>query len=240
VYGGRVIVLTRSAGGGSMAAFDPTDGRPLWTAGGAAEGYSSPVAATLAGSPQILGMTGESILAVAPEDGRVLWTYPWVTWLGINAATPIVAGNYVFVSSGYGKGCILLEIVREEGGGFRALPVYEHNRMRNQFSTSVLYRDAIYGFDEEFLACMELRSGKIRWKTRGFGKGSLVAADGRLLVLGEAGRLALVEATPEAYRELATCTVSQSRCWTAPSLAGGRLFIRDQDSIQCFSVGPEQ
>jgi outer membrane protein assembly factor BamB len=239
VNGARVVVLTGSAGDGSIAAFDGKDGRRLWTAGTEAGGYSSPLAATLAGAPQILGMTGESVFAVAPEDGRILWTYPWTTWCGINVATPIVTGNYVFVSSGYGKGCALLEIQRDPNGAFRALPVYEHNRMRNQFSTSVLYRDAVYGFDEELLVCMELRSGKIRWKERGYGKGSVVGADGRLLVLGDSGRLALVEATPDAYRELASCTVSKTRCWTSPSLARGRLFIRDQESIQCFSVGPD-
>jgi hypothetical protein len=112
--------------------------------------------------------------------------------------------------------------------------------MRNHFSTCVLYRDHFFGFDEAFLVCMELRTGKILWKQRGFQKGSLLVADGRLIVLGENGVLALAEASPAQYREQASSTISQSTCWAMPVLAQGKLYVRDQESIMCLElVKPE-
>jgi len=171
------------------------------------------------------------------RDGRVLWRFPWKTQGDYNVATPLVAQDYVFVSSGYGKGCALLELTRDAQGVFAARPVYEHNRMRNVFSTSVLAGEHLYGFDEQFLACLEFRTGRILWKQRGAGRGSVIAADRQLVVLGEEGTLALVEASPAGYREISSAKISTTRCWALPALSEGRLFVRDQESIQCFDLG---
>src|SRR5207245_3859030 len=121
----------------------------------------------------------------------------------------------------------------------QARPVYEHNRMRNHFSTCVLHGEHLYGFDESFLVCMELRTGKILWKKRGFGKGSLLAAGDRLIVLGEQGNLALAEASPDSYREISACSVLGGKCWSAPVLAGGKLYVRDEDQLVCLDVGAQ-
>jgi len=179
-------------------------------------------------------VTGESVAGIAPSDGAPLWRHPWTTHRDCNVATPIVTGDYVFVSSGYNKGCELLHVAPDAGG---VRPVYEHNRMRNHFSTGVLDGEQLYGFDEAFLVCMDLRSGKVLWKQRGFEKGSLLLAAGHLLILGENGRLALAKADRGAYRERSSFTITRSRCWAPPSLARGRLYVRDQESIFCFDLG---
>jgi outer membrane protein assembly factor BamB len=237
VEGDLIIVQPGAGQGKSIAAFDRWDGRPVWRAGNDPGGYSSPMAATIAGLRQIVFMSGESLSASDVRDGRILWSVPWMNAQKLNVATPVLTQKDVFVSSGYGKGCALLEVTRSPGGDFSAKPVYESLRMRNQFSTCVLLGDHLYGFDENFLACMEFRTGKITWKERGgFGKGCLIAADGKLIVLGENGNLALVEARPDVYRELASGRISTSRCWALPSLAGGLLFVRDQETVQCFDL----
>jgi len=125
-----------------------------------------------------------------------------------------------------------------EGSGALAVDVvYEHDRMRNHFSTCVLYEDHLYGFDETRLVCMALATGEVLWRAKGFRKGSLVLADGQLVILGENGKLAVAEAKPAAYREKASGRVSRNRCWTVPTLVGGKLYVRDQEQIVCLDIG---
>jgi len=192
--------------------------------------------AVIGGRRQIVALTGQTLVGLAPEDGTRLWGFPWATPGEINVATPIIAGNYLFIASAYGKGCALVEVSQGPDGSFAARPVYEHNRMRSKFGTAVLHRDHLYGFDEMLLVCMEFRTGKVKWKQRGFGQGSVIQAGDRLIVLGDEGRLALVEPFPDDYREVASCLVSRTRCWAPPSVAPGRLFLRDQESVYCFDL----
>jgi uncharacterized repeat protein (TIGR03806 family) len=236
VEGNLVVVQPGGPAGAALAAFDRDRGRLVWKSGDDVGGYASPVAATLAGRRQIVAVTPQSILGVAPEDGRVLWRAPWRVNLDYQAATPIVSGCDVFVSAGYGIGCAQVRVTAEPSGTFSAVRVYQNTRMRNQFSTSVLERGFLYGFDDDLLVCLDWATGDARWKARGFGKGSLVAADDRLFVLGDSGRLAVVNADPSQYRERASVTVSSTRCWAAPTLAKGRLFLRDQEFVVCYGL----
>jgi outer membrane protein assembly factor BamB len=121
-------------------------------------------------------------------------------------------------------------------GSWQARPVYEHNRMRNHFSTSVYHQEHLYGFDDMTLVCMDFRTGKVLWKKKDFKKGSLLVADGRLIILGESGNLALAEATPEEYREISSFPFSTKKCWTVPVVANGRLYVRDEEKIVCYDL----
>jgi outer membrane protein assembly factor BamB len=236
IEGDMVITMPGGAGGNSLAAFNRQDGQMIWKSLDDRAGYSSPVAGTIAGKRQLVFLTAENILGISPTDGKMLWKHPWPLFKDCNIATPTIIGDYVFVSSGYGKGCILLEVSADASGAMQVRPVYEHNRMRSRFSTTVLVNEHLYGFDETWLVCMELRTGKIRWKKRGFDEGQLLAADGQLFVLGEHGKLALVEANPEKYVERGSCQLLGGRCWTMPVLANGKLYVRDQEQILCLKV----
>src|SRR5262249_50197681 len=186
---------------------------------------------------QIVFFTAVGLVSVSPKDGKVYWRYPWQTDYDANIATPIAWGNYLFVSSNYGKGCAVLEISDKGDGSLQVKRVYEHDRMRNHFSSCVLYQEHLYGFDDGTLVCMEFRTGKIRWKQKDFHKGSLTIADGHLIVLGEEpGKLAVAEATPAEYREKASFVVSPNKCWTVPVLAHGKLYVRDEEQIICLDV----
>jgi outer membrane protein assembly factor BamB len=236
VEGDLLLTMPGGPEGNSLAAFRKKTGELVWKTGSDPAGYSSPVACTAAGTRQVLFFTGSGLVSVAPDTGKVHWSYPWETSYGCNIATPIVRGDYVFISSGYGKGCALLKVEAKEGGTLQARAVYENNQMCNHFASSVLYREHIYGFNESTLTCMEFRTGQVVWKERGFKKGSLLIADGHLIVLGENGRLALAEATPAGYHERAAFRPFRTKCWTVPVLAHGRLYVRDEERLLCLDV----
>ncbi len=108
--------------------------------------------------------------------------------------------------------------------------------MRNKFSSSVLYGGMLYGFDEGTLKCVDPANGTTRWRQRGLGHGSLFAVDGKLIALSDRGKLVLLEATPEGYTELGSVEAFKTKTWTVPTLAGGRLYLRDEKEIVAFDV----
>jgi outer membrane protein assembly factor BamB len=236
VLGDLVYVNPGGPNNGSLAALNKRDGTVAWQTLNDRAGYSSPVAATLAGKPQVVFFTGEAAVGVSPTAGTVFWRFPWTTDYGINAATPIVVDDYVLLTSGYGRGCCLLKIEADGQGVLQPRVVYRNKRLGSHFGTPVRYGDYLYGFDDSLLVCLDFRTGAVRWKERDFDKGSLLVADGRLIVLGEYGKLALAEATPEGYHEISALAFSQDKCWTMPVLAQGRLYVRDQQRLVCLDL----
>ena len=143
--------------------------------------------------------------------------------------------NRIFISSGYDHGAALLQI-EQRGEGLNVTKVWESRVMKNHFGTSILLGDYIYGFDNAILKCIHANTGEQQWRRRGYGKGSLIYADGHLIILSDKGKLALIEASPEGFREKANAQVLSGTCWTAPTLANGKLFIRDTHKIACLNV----
>ena len=234
-----VYVMPGGPAGDSVAALEKSTGALAWKSHDDPASYSSPIAATLGGVRQVLFLTNTELVSISPDGSREFWHYPWKAEGGFNIATPIAFGDYVFLSSGYGKGCALLEVTAGADGAPQVGRVYEHNRLRPFFAGPVRWGDHFYGFDQNDLVCMNVRTGSVVWREktiREFGKGSLLAANGHLIIAGESGRLSLVEATPAGYREKSTCRVSQVRSWSAPALASGRLFVRDDAQITCFDL----
>jgi outer membrane protein assembly factor BamB len=236
VEGNLLLLDVGGSSGKSAAALDKKTGKTVWTSQSDQAGYSAPIAITVGGVRQVLFFTGTALTALKPADGKLLWRVPWRTDWDVNAATPIfVAPDKVYVSSGYDTGAALLRIKPGDGGA-RADEVWRSKRMKNQFSSSVLVGHHIYGFDNSVLKSIAVATGQDVWKQSGLGHGSLIAADGHLIVLSERGRLALVEATPAAYREKASADVLSGKCWTAPTLANGRLYVRNEEEMLAFDV----
>lgn len=234
---GRVFVQPGGRNGNSVAALDARTGAVLWKQGDDPPSYSSPLTATIGGQRQVLFFTGTHLVGVAPSTGALLWRFPWKTDFQCNIATPIVAHDYVLITSNYDRGCAVVKIAQDEGA-WKARLVYKNRRLRSHFSTPVRWKDHVYGFDDTNLVCLDFRTGEVLWKERGFGKGSLLIADGLLIVYGESGEVALAEAIPEAYRERSRFRFSTqgASCWSVPALADGRLFIRDQEKLACYAV----
>jgi outer membrane protein assembly factor BamB len=238
IEGDHVIV---QPGGklGTLAAFDRRDGNLVWKALSDPAGYSSPIAATLDGVRHILAFTGKALVGLRPTDGQQFWRYDWPTRFEANIATPVVAGNFIFISSNYDQGCALVEVTAN-GDGARVKPVYvkRNKLMRNHHDTCVLVDGHLYGFDSSLLKCVDLVSAQEKWVTRELAKGSVLAAAGHLFVLTEDGSLALIEATPTEFRQkgLLPNLLRGPECWAMPALAECRLYVRSHHEIVCLDL----
>ena len=231
VEGNLLLVDVGGSGGKSLVAFDKKTGKVVWTSQNEQAGDSAPIAITVGGVRQVVFFTGRALLGVAPKDGKLLWRVPWRTDWDVNAATPLfVPPDKLYVSSGYGVGATLFQI-KVADGKVGVDEVWQSRRMKNQFSSSVLYNGHIYGFDDSVLKCISAATGEEKWKESGFGHGSLILADGHLVVLSERGKLLLVEANPAGYREKGSSQILSGRCWTAPTIADGRLYVRNQEEL---------
>jgi outer membrane protein assembly factor BamB len=231
--------ILAAAGGrkGSIVALRKSDGETLWQAGSDRAGYSSAVVHEVGGIRQAIFFTASQATGVNVVDGRVLWNYDRVANRTANIATPIVRGNRVFLSSDYGTGAALLEMTAR-GNDVTAREVYFTREMRNHHASSVLIGDHLYGFSAAILTAMHFDTGKVAWRDRSVGKGSVIAADNRLYLFSEQGVVGLVEPTPDGYREHGRFTIEIGRwpTWSHPVVAGGRLFLRDQDTIYAYDV----
>lgn len=232
---GDLVLLEIGGGEGEgVAALDRASGATRWTALDGKAGYVSPIAVTLGGERQYVFVSTieEEIVSLRP-DGTVRWRHPWPAG---TIATPLfVPPDGIFVSTSNDIGAVLVR-VREEGGAVKVEEAWRSRVMKNHFSSSVLYGEHIYGFDNGTLKCVVAATGEQCWALRGLGKGSLIAADGRLIVLGDRGQLVLAEATPEEFRELSRFQALGGKSWTAPALAGGRLYLRDLEEMVCLRL----
>jgi outer membrane protein assembly factor BamB len=226
-----LIVDVGGDSGQSIMAFQKKNGTIQWKTHTDKQGYSTPIAVTVNGTRQILVFTGTTLVSVSPQ-GNVLWNYPWRTSYDANIASPIfVAPDKVFISSSYDVGAALLQI---KGNSIQE--IWKSRIMKNHFNSSVVDGNDLYGFDDATLKCIDVMTGVEKWKQSGFGKGSLILADGHLIVLSERGKLALVEATPTAYKEVASFQAMDGKCWTMPTLANGKLYLRNQKSLVSFDL----
>ena len=226
-------------------AFDRETGSRLWGLSDPA-GYASPVSLQLGGQTQVVFFTGTHLVGVRPEEGAELWRVSWPTFSQVNAATPLVipAGKdaatfaYVFISSGDGKGSALVKVASERGRSTARL-VYETTELCCHFASPVRVGEYLYALDEERdLTCLEIRTGRVRWRQRGFQKGSLLRIGQQLILLGEKGHLSLVQANPERYDERTTTRPFRDRCWSLPAFAEGQLLIRDRRHIVMYDLRP--
>ena len=216
---GKLVIV--NAGSNGMA-FDKKSGDLVWKSGTGRSGYSTPVPFK-AGETKAVAIFGEKkLFALNPADGKELWSFPWETRYDVNAADPIVSGDRMFISSGYNKGCALLKIAAD-----KAVQVWRNRKMRNHFNSTVLYKGNLYGFDEKQLRCLDLATSDEKWTQRGLGKGSLMIAGDKLIILSEDGRLVIAEASPAGYKQLAAAQILTGKCWTVPVLSGGKIYARN-------------
>ena len=231
------VLVNAGARGASVVALGKKDGSVIWRSESDQAGYSSAVLHQVGGIQQAIFFTGQRAIGVSVEDGRLLWSYDRVSNRTANIATPIVHGNRVFLSSDYGTGAALLELAAG-GGGVSAREVYFTRDMRNHHASSVLVGDHLYGFSGAILTAMRFDTGEVAWRDRSVGKGSLVFADNRLYLFSENGVVGLAEANPEGYGERGRFAIETGRLptWSHPVVSGGKLFIRDQDTIYAYDV----
>jgi outer membrane protein assembly factor BamB len=232
----HVVVQPGGTGGKSVAAYNHRTGTRAWSSLDDRAAYSSPMLVTIDGVRQILAVTASRMVGLATKDGALLWDYPWVTMADVNAAQPVLIGtNRVFISSAYDKGAAVIEVSMAATRG-TVTEVWKNNRMKNQFSSSVLHEGHLYGLDESILACIDAGTGALKWKGGRYGYGQIVLAGGHIFVLTEDGELALVRATPDKHVELARFPVLDGKTWNHPVFSDGRLLIRNVKEMALFDL----
>ena len=233
VIGGTVFVNVGSHG----TALDKKTGKILWSTGRDSASYSSIVPHVRDGRQELVMFAYKAVVAVDPKTGSTLWSYPWETKYDTNAADPILIGDKVFISSGYDRGCALLQI-----NGDKVVKLWENKNMRNHFNPCVLIDGHLYGFDgntgRATLKCIELATGKVQWEEKSFGGfGALQAIGKKLLIISNQGELIVAEANADEFTETSRAQVTGPKCWTTPVLANGRIYCRNsRGDLTCLDV----
>jgi len=215
-----------------VVALDKKSGELRWSSLEGPAGYSSALPVEIGGVRQyvLFRRAGQEAVSLSTA-GEVLWRFPTPKALASIVMPIFMAPDRIFLSTSDDQFGGHMIRIRRQGEVFAAEEIWSERLMRNHFNTSVVVNEHLYGFDNGTLRCLDAASGERRWAKRGFGKGSAVAADTLLFVLSDAGLAALVRATPEGYQELGRLQVMEGRSWTAPSIANGRLYLRDFDEI---------
>lgn len=236
VYEGKVIVSAGGAEGKSLVAYDAEKGEVVWTAGDDSSSYSSPTIMTLGGKPQIVIVNERLVVGHDPADGRVLWKNVWPddTKASPNVSQPLqVDDSHVLVTKGYGIGCALWKVDSAAGS---VEELWRTNNMKTKFTNAVLKDGHAFGLDEGVLSCIDLSSGNKTWKRGKYGHGQLLLVGDLLLVQSETGDVALVEANPKKYVELARFAAVGGQSWNCPALAGNKLLVRTDEEAACYEL----
>ena len=242
---GDQVIVTVGAGTGTLVAFDTKTGKQVWTAGKDPAGYSSPTLLEVGGRSQVGSSTGRSVLGVAPQTGEVLWRYPFETNYDCNIATPLSIKGQLFLSAGENHGSVLLDL-KPKADKFEITEAWQSfgpkSVLRSEWQTPILLDGFLYGMDNvggagpvTHLTCVNATTGERAWQVPRFGKGNLIAADGKLFMTTMAGELVVARASSKKYDELGRATVLETTR-QAPALSNGRLFLRDGREIISLDV----
>ncbi len=241
VDGDRVYV----AGGGkrqALLALDKTDGKVIWSGEDDQITHATPVLGEALGVKQVVFFTQQGLVAVTPDKGEVLWRYAFPYNVS-TAASPVIWRDIVYCSAGYGVGAGAVRISKD-GTGLSAKEIWRTKKENiNHWSTPVVKDGYLYGmfsfkeYGKGPLACVDIRTGTMKWSKQGFGPGNVVLAkEGKVLALSDAGELVLVAADPTAYKELGRAKAVDGKCWSTPAVADGKVFVRSTTEGACFAV----
>jgi outer membrane protein assembly factor BamB len=233
VHGDLLILNVGKAG----TAVEKATGKLVWKSDTDNAGYSTAYPITVNGKEQVVIGSGRAYKGVDPKNGTVLWEHTWSTSYGVNAADPILSGTKLFISSGYNKGCALLDLASAE-----PKEVWRSRAMKNQFNSSVLIDGHLYGSNGDesktaALKCIDFATGTEKWSEPSTGFCSLMAADGKLIIMTAKGELITAKANSAKFEPISRTPVLSGRCWSAPVLANGRIYARNAaGQMVCVSV----
>jgi outer membrane protein assembly factor BamB len=221
----------------TVVASHKVTGEQIWSRVNKKLAYVSPMLATLAGEGQLLVVAADGVLGLKPENGAMLWEIPWSVQYENSITQPVVVGTNRFViSGGYGAGCMLVEVNRNDGV-FNARQIWKNQNLKTKFNSAVYSRGFIYGLDEGILTCLDAATGRRKWKDGRYGYGQLLLASGHLVVISGDGELILVRANSEQHEEVARFPAIQGKTWNPPAIADGRLLVRNAVEMACFDIG---
>ena len=228
--------ILEPGGANLLVAVDKNTGQVLWQGGGSDDpGYATPVLATLNGLKQYVVFSAAAVRGISAEDGTPLWSYPWKTSYNVNAATPLIAGNQVFITSGYGAGCAMLQITGEAAPQQAQLR-WMNKEMQGKFSSSIAYQGYLWGGGEGKFVGLDPANGNAIFRLEGYEQGSLLGVEGVLLVLmgGNGEMLMMTAANPP--QPLGWFTPLGGQSWTAPIMVDGKMIVRNTRTLACFDM----
>jgi outer membrane protein assembly factor BamB len=243
---GDALVASPGGKDATIVALKKKDGEVIWKSavpGGDKAGYSSVIVVEAGGVVQYVQFLEKGVVGVDAKTGKFLWRYDKTAKNSpANIATPVAHAGAIYTGAARSGGGMFQ--VKTEGSTLEANPVYfSQKELPTSIGGSVCVGDYLYGTHAGGLVCAEFSTGKVKWKAKCVGPGALCYAEGRLYVRGESGEMALVEATPEAYREKGRFTPpdppahkSMQKAWPYPVVANGRLYLRDLDKLWCYEI----
>jgi outer membrane protein assembly factor BamB len=236
---GEKLILTPGGRAASIVAVDKQSGKWIWSSQDLSDaaGYASCIVCEVGGVRCYTTLTAEAGVGVRASDGKLMWRFGKPANGTANCATPVFGQDKVFYSSAYGTGGGVVALTAANGA-VTSSELWFNREMMNHHGGVVLVNGYLYGFSNSILTCLEFTTGKVMWKDRSVGKGSLTYADGRLYLLGEGYTAGMADATPEGYREQGRFSISDhgKPSWAYPVVCDGRLYIRNQGQLQCFDV----
>jgi outer membrane protein assembly factor BamB len=236
---GNNVIVTPGGPRASIVALDKMTGKTVWAAQELSDeaGYASPIAATVGDVRVIMTLTSDAGVGVRASDGKLMWRFTPVANNTANITTPIFHDNKVFYTSAYNTGGALLGLT-PSNGSVSATQIYFTRELQNHHGGVVLVGGYLYGYHNAILTCLEFGTGKVMWRDRSVGKGSLTYADGHLYILSENNIVGLVAASPAGYQEKGRFKIPDHGLpsWAHPVVSGGRLYIRDQDTLTAYDI----
>ncbi len=235
------IICSAGGPGQSVMAFRQSDGHLVWKSGDFLTSEAPPILIDVAGRPQIVFLAGGTVTGLDPATGHVLWSHPHDPGNDLNCGTPLWgADNILFVSSAYKAGSRAIKLTQDGDATF-AEELWFTNKTRFMFLNAIRLGDYVYGtsgdFGPAFLTALEVKTGRAAWQHRGFGRASLIYADGKAFIMEEDGDLALATLTPDGVTVLSEAKVFDTTSWTVPTLVGTTLYARDREKIVALDVG---
>ena len=235
------IILPVGGEGHAMMAFRQKDGAVVWQNETSANAMSSPILIDVDGQPQVVTVMLKEVLAVSPDTGKLLWRHPHANKTDTNVSTPVwCPGNILLVSSAYDSGTRAIQL-KQEHGKTTATELWFNKRVRVHHGNLLPLGEYFYASSGDFgpapLTAVKIATGEIAWQQRGFAKANFVHADGKVILLDEDGKLALVQLTPDGLKVMAQSEQLTNPAWTPPTLSGSTLLIRDRSSIEALDLG---
>jgi outer membrane protein assembly factor BamB len=243
VVDGDLVYVAGGGAGQSMLAFNQATGELAWKGGDGGITHATPSMATIYGVRQIIYFLQSGLVSVEAASGKPLWKYAFPYKVS-TACSPVVAGDIVFCTAGYEIGGAACQVVRNDGG-FEAKELWRvkgDKDVASLWSTPVQKDGFLYGmisfkrFGSGPLKCVDVKTGAIRWEQPGFGAGQVILTGKYLLALADDGQLVVVEAGPDAYKEVARFKAVDGKCWSTPALSNGHLFVRSIKEGACFDL----
>ena len=231
VFGDKVIIALS----GKLAAYDTASGKPKWFGADGGESYSSPHLVTIDGVSQVLMMSKSGALSIEPTSGKQLWKYSWpLTYDRILQPAVVKTGDFLFANETIGLSRVTVSHTQDK---WNVKKLWSSEEMKLYFNDFIIHKGHAYGFDGPSIACVDIKDGKRNWKGDRYRGWLLLLADqDLLLVLSEKGELALVQATPEKFKELARIPAIKGKTWNHPVLAGDILLARNAQEMVAFKL----